>query len=411
MKLATGQGTKRGTGTGSSDGDSRVVTYDLSTIRAKVKQTKRARAAARRRLALQRAEQQAAAVEAARTAALRVWDAEEARLASAPKDEPNPEASTSHNRRVHFSETLTVTAIPSQHADTLPKAVKSVARLEDGPREEEVVLQFGDIDIEDDESVETVDNPDDLEDPEDTEYKPVALTTLNLLNAVDSTTGDSAGVGGANPLKRRRNPARRARVEATTIASTASLVLSSIAASAGSQSKQKQTGNGVTRTGSVEKSKKKRRKEEKAESMASETKEVQKEGNAKGTKEGKDNKARKENGKSSGGEANGTPSKKRRASSDMSSEVDDLDAIFSALKSKAARTSPSGDKKKSLEKANRSSDVAGSSANASASPNSGERRRRYTEEGYRIYTETELVEKSNSAGLAGPCPFDCSCCH
>mmetsp|Transcript_15904 Transcript_15904/g.31895 ORF Transcript_15904/g.31895 Transcript_15904/m.31895 type:complete len:188 (-) Transcript_15904:3236-3799(-) len=35
--------------------------------------------------------------------------------------------------------------------------------------------------------------------------------------------------------------------------------------------------------------------------------------------------------------------------------------------------------------------------------------RRYTEEGYPIYTEEELMA-DQPAGLDGPCPFDCACC-
>jgi len=104
---------------------------DLGPLRAqisKVKQSKKARAAQRRRLAAIRAEAARAASEAARISALRAWEAEEKRLEANPK----PKVPT----RVRFSPNLMVTEIPVSHNNDLPKAVQSPARLEDGPRED-----------------------------------------------------------------------------------------------------------------------------------------------------------------------------------------------------------------------------------------------------------------------------------
>lgn len=180
----------------------------MGPARAKVKKkamSKRARAAARRKSEALREAAHAAAVARGRANAVRKWDAEERRLRAASsrkggRASPKADAAT---KKVQFSPTLRVTAIPVSHKAKLPDAEDSPARLRDGPPPPGKSISGSSFNVP--EAVPFVDAFFDSDDDEeedggpDRDYKP--------FGDADGTTDDGMDVKGKSPT----GPQTRAR--------------------------------------------------------------------------------------------------------------------------------------------------------------------------------------------------------
>lgn len=176
---------------------------DLGPARARVakgKQSKKARANAKRHAQIAREVAAAAVTAAKRTAALRLWAAEERRLSAKRRSLPR---TAQVPRRVKFAPTLQVTEIPVSHSNLLPDAIYSPARLRDGPPDSHSPLQspavvpFNDATFSD-------------EDDDDDEYAPIPerlaaddggedLPTRRILRSRRSRAASSTVVADAPP--------------------------------------------------------------------------------------------------------------------------------------------------------------------------------------------------------------------
>ena len=403
-------------------------TVDLATVRAKVakvKQSKKARQAARRRLALERAAAAAAAAEAARAAALRCWDTEEKRL-EALANRPEPSA-----RRVQFSQTCTVTEIPVVHAHDLPDPVISETRLEDGPREVEedegdelnsslnsgVPFNSLELSNEDEDDEDYSEDMDSEEGSDSDESDPVASSSdksvvdsdqphkLESESDGDSTETDSKAT--------RTNPPR--------IARTGALEFIQTEAKSEEEGVEEETEppsaepNGqVVANGKKDKKRRRRHSIDVCPPTTTANGDIDKE-----TEPPKGKKRRKRRSlspqrkqeiqeieKQTNGSVEEDKKKKTNTKSEFSNGQDkNLEDIFSNYsknkKRKRESTSPESPKAMKMKK------------NSQGTGSIGARPPRYTNEGFRIYTEQELVadQPAGLGNLNGPCPFDCSCCY
>jgi hypothetical protein len=94
----------------------------------------------------------------------------------------------------------------------------------------------------------------------------------------------------------------------------------------------------------------------------------------------------------------------------VKSSKGDIDAIFAKVKKPAQKSvqpmkKPKPAKQESLKERGSASDPLGLGAGSTG----GGKKRRFTEEGWPIYSEEEL-KLNSKGGDTKDCPFDCDCC-
>jgi len=87
----------------------------------------------------------------------------------------------------------------------------------------------------------------------------------------------------------------------------------------------------------------------------------------------------------------------------------EMDALFSKVKTKKTETKKPGTEKTQKKISKRNAAPKGSASDPLGAGPKNSVQRKYTEEGWPIYTEEEL-NLCSGGGDTALCPFDCECC-